>query len=203
MVLDHISTRTYSSEPNSVLNKLLNHIKTIGGRVMGSAYSHAALRTRNHALIFNLGLPSIFLTLNPADIHSPVALYFAVANTWSTPSRLTRDNIYAAISTMDLSGFKQNIYESGILSTSMKELSSSSIFHASPSANILLQTPTHDRLKSVTNASHNVSKLIPAWLPTPNPSSLNFAAQFRADVVQLVEANNIHKHSDTCLDNRS
>ncbi|CAM4985043.1 unnamed protein product [Rotaria socialis] len=328
MALDHISTRTYSSEPNSVLKKLLNHIKTIGGRVMGSAYSRAALRTRIHALIFNLGLPSIFLTLNPADIHSPVALYFAgvniyldnirieqlmttykraetiashpvatakffnflitnildtmivggvlgavkayfgtvenqgrgslhlhlliwldndmkpvdmkenirntdfreklkaylediikedldqfkdeyvfenfdVANTWSTPSRLTRDNIYAAISTMDLSGFKQNIYESGILSTSMKELSSSSIFHASPSANILLQTPTHDRLKSVTNASHNVSKLIPAWLPTPNPSSLNFAAQFRADVVQLVEANNIHKHSDTCLDNRS
>ncbi|CAF4871899.1 unnamed protein product, partial [Rotaria magnacalcarata] len=80
MALDHISKRTYSSEPNSVLNKLLNHIKTIGGRVMGSAYSHAALRTRIHALIFNQGLPSIFLTLNPADIHSPVALYFAGVN---------------------------------------------------------------------------------------------------------------------------
>ncbi|CAF5068049.1 unnamed protein product, partial [Rotaria magnacalcarata] len=63
---------------------------------------------------------------------------------------------------MDLSGFKQNIYE------------------------------------PVTNASHNVSKLIPACLPTPNSSSPNFAARFRADVVQLVEANNIHKHSDTC-----
>ncbi|CAF4213337.1 unnamed protein product, partial [Rotaria magnacalcarata] len=286
MAVDHISKRTYSSEPNSVLNKLLNHIKTIGGRVMGSAYSRAALRTRIHALIFNQDLPSIFLTLNPADIHSPVALYFAgvnvdldnirieqlmttykraetiashpvatakffhllitnildtmivgdvlgpvkayfgtvenqgrediikedldqfkdeyvfenfdVANTWSTPPRLTRDSIYAAISTTDLSGFKQNIYESGILSTPMKELSSSSIFHDSPSPNKLLQTPTHDRLKSVTYASHNVSKLIPACLPTPNPSSPNFAARFRADVVQLVEANNIHKHSDTC-----
>ncbi|CAF4316080.1 unnamed protein product, partial [Rotaria magnacalcarata] len=253
---------------------------------MGSAYSRAALRTRIHALIFNQDLPSIFLTLNPADIHSPVALYFAgvnvdldnirieqlmttykraetiashpvatakffhllitnildtmivgdvlgpvkayfgtvenqgrediikedldqfkdeyvfenfdVANTWSTPPRLTRDSIYAAISTTDLSGFKQNIYESGILSTPMKELSSSSIFHDSPSPNKLLQTPTHDRLKSVTYASHNVSKLIPACLPTPNPSSPNFAARFRADVVQLVEANNIHKHSDTC-----
>ncbi|CAF4299995.1 unnamed protein product, partial [Rotaria magnacalcarata] len=73
---------------------------------------------------------------------------FDVANTWSTPPRLTRDNIYVAISTMDLSGFKQNIYESGILSTPMKELSSSSIFHASPLPNKLLQTPTHDRLKS-------------------------------------------------------
>ncbi|CAF1691903.1 unnamed protein product, partial [Adineta ricciae] len=30
-----------------------------------------------HALIFYQGLPRIFLTLNPADIHSPVALFFA------------------------------------------------------------------------------------------------------------------------------
>ncbi|CAF3623605.1 unnamed protein product [Rotaria socialis] len=47
---------------------------------MGSAYSRAALRIRIHALIFNQGLPSIFLTLDPADIHSPVALYFAGVN---------------------------------------------------------------------------------------------------------------------------
>lgn len=44
---------------------------------MGSAYSRAALRTQVHALIFNQGLPSIFMTINPADIHSRVALYFA------------------------------------------------------------------------------------------------------------------------------
>jgi hypothetical protein len=64
-------------ESNNALNKLLNHIKTIGGRVMGSTYSRTALRTQIHALIYNQGLPSIFLTLNPADIHSPIALYFA------------------------------------------------------------------------------------------------------------------------------
>ena len=75
--LNHTSTRRSNVESNDALNKLLNHIKTIGGRVMGSSYSRAALRTKTHALIFNQGLPSIFLTLNPADIHSPVALYFA------------------------------------------------------------------------------------------------------------------------------
>ncbi len=48
------------------------------------------------------------------------------------------------------------------------------------------------------NILHNQSKLIPACLPTPNPSSQDFAARFRADVVQLVEASNVHKHSDTC-----
>ena len=62
---------------NSTSNKLLNHIKTIGDRVIGSAYSCVALRTRIHALIYNQDLPSIFLTLSPVDIHSPVALYFA------------------------------------------------------------------------------------------------------------------------------
>jgi len=75
--LDNNTKRTYNTEANSALNKLLQHIKTVGGRVMGSAYSRTALRTRIHALIFNQGLPSIFLTINPADIHSPVALYFA------------------------------------------------------------------------------------------------------------------------------
>ena len=44
---------------------------------MGSAYSRMASRTKIHALIYNESLPHIFLTLNPADIHSPVALYFA------------------------------------------------------------------------------------------------------------------------------
>jgi len=77
MVLDNNTKRTYNTDANSALNKLLQHIKTVGGRVMGSAYSRTALRTRIHALIFNQGLPSIFLTINPADIHSPVALYFA------------------------------------------------------------------------------------------------------------------------------
>lgn len=77
MALKLNSTNGQHSESNRSLNKLLQHIKTIGGRVMGSAYSRTALRTRLHALIFNQGLPSIFLTLNPADIHSPVVLYFA------------------------------------------------------------------------------------------------------------------------------
>ena len=56
---------------------LLQQIKTVGGHVMGSAHSRAALRTQIHALVFNQGLPSIFMTINPADIHSRIALYFA------------------------------------------------------------------------------------------------------------------------------
>ena len=55
----------------------MKHIRVISGHVMGSAHSRSALRTKIHALCFNLGLPSLFVTINPADIHSPVALYFS------------------------------------------------------------------------------------------------------------------------------
>ncbi|CAF3407623.1 unnamed protein product [Rotaria socialis] len=55
----------------------MKHIKVVGGHVMGSAHSRSALRTKIHSLCFNLGLPSLFVTINPVDIHSPVALYFA------------------------------------------------------------------------------------------------------------------------------
>ncbi|CAF1442322.1 unnamed protein product [Adineta steineri] len=86
--LKNISTRTYNKGSNKALGKLVNHIKTIGGRVMGSAYSRTSLRTHLHAMIFNQSLPNIFLTLNPADIHSPVALY-------SAGVKLDLDNVQA------------------------------------------------------------------------------------------------------------
>ncbi|CAF1331175.1 unnamed protein product [Adineta steineri] len=356
--LENISKKTYNSESNSALNKLLNHIKTIGGRVMGSAYLRTALRTRIHSLIYNQCLPNIFMTLNPADIHSPVALYFAgvkldldniqmeqllntykraeiiashpvatakffhllitniletiivdgvlgpikayfgtvesqgrgslhlhlliwldhdmkpadikeqvqnstfreklkvylediikeyldefkdkyvfessdVSRSFNTPTQLSRDNIYAALRTIDLAGLEENTNEHGIQSTPTKERSSPSILYASPpnlygsppnlhgspsipyasppnlhgspttsngssSRHTSLQTPTHGRSKSVDNVLHNQSNVIPACLPTPNPSSPNFASRFRADVVRVVEASNIHNHTDTC-----
>ncbi|CAF1375645.1 unnamed protein product [Rotaria sordida] len=321
--LDNNSKRVYNSASNNALNKLLQHIKTIGGWVMGSAYSRTALRTKIHALIYNQGLPGIFLTLNPADIHSPVALYFAgvkidldniqngqlmdtykraeiiashpvatakffhalitnildtmiiggvlgpvkayfgtvesqgrgslhlhlliwldhdmkpadmkqkiqnadfreklkayleniikedldefkdkqvfenlnVPRSFDTPPRLSQDNIYAALRTIDLTGLAENINKSPVWSTPIKQQLSPSIPYASPLLNKSLQTPTHDRPTSIMNVLHNQSNINPACLPTPNPSLPNFAARFRADVVQLVETDNKHKHTDTC-----
>ncbi|CAF4393037.1 unnamed protein product [Rotaria sp. Silwood2] len=296
MALDNNSKRTYNTGSNSALNKLLQHIKTVGGRVMGSAYSRTALRTRIHALIFNQGLPSIFLTLNPADTHSPVALYFAgvklnldnvqneqlmdtyrraeiiashpvgtakffhllIANIldtmimggvlgpvkayfgtvesqgrgslhlhlliwldhdmkpadmkekiqdatflvpWSfnTPTRLSQDNIYTALRTIDLTGFAENTDKFPIPSTPAKQYQSSpSISYRSPIVTPLPQTPAHDRSTIDMNISYNQLNLLPACLPTPNPSSPNFISRFRADVTQLVESGNTHKHSDRC-----
>ena len=72
--------KTNVQSHNPHVHALLNQIKAIGGKVMGSAHSRSALRSQIHALIFNQGLPSIFLTINPADINSRVALYFAGVN---------------------------------------------------------------------------------------------------------------------------
>ena len=72
-----VTKKAFSLASNPRINMLMRQIRTVGGNVMGSAYSRAALRTQIHALIFNQGLPSIFMTVNPTDIHSRVALYFA------------------------------------------------------------------------------------------------------------------------------
>jgi hypothetical protein len=66
-----------ASNRNPQVSALLSQVKAVGGKVMGSIQSRSALRNQIHGLIFNQGLPSIFLTINPADINSRVALYFA------------------------------------------------------------------------------------------------------------------------------
>ncbi|CAF3784104.1 unnamed protein product [Rotaria sordida] len=136
----------------------------------------------------------------------PIKAYFGtvvsqgrVPRSWNTPPRLSRDNIYVVLSTMNLTGLQQNIYgPNNIISTLFKVQFVPSILHVSALPNKLLQTPTRNQSTFVINASYNESKVIPACLSTPNPSSPNFASRFRADIVQLVEASNIHKHSDTC-----
>ena len=75
--LGNISKGTYMKVSDEKIGALIKHIKVVGGHVMGSAHMRSILRTKIHALCFNIGLPSLFVTINPADIHSPVALYFA------------------------------------------------------------------------------------------------------------------------------
>lgn len=77
---DFEKNKTNVKTHNPQVNALLSQVKAVGGKVMGSAYSRSALRSQIHGLIFNQGLPSIFLTINPADINSRVALYFAGVN---------------------------------------------------------------------------------------------------------------------------
>ena len=72
--------RISASSRNPQINALLSQVKAVGGRVIGSAHSRFALRNEIHGLVFNQGLPSIFLTINPGDINSRIALHFAEVN---------------------------------------------------------------------------------------------------------------------------
>ena len=78
--LVNISKGVYSNTVDQKISTLMKHIRIIGGHVQGSAHSRSSLRTKIHSLCFYLGLPSLFVTINPDDIHSPVALYFAGIN---------------------------------------------------------------------------------------------------------------------------
>lgn len=62
---------------NENVNRLIKQVKAVGGNVPGGVQARSRLRQNIHSLIYCKGLPSIFLTINPADTHSPVALYLA------------------------------------------------------------------------------------------------------------------------------
>lgn len=56
---------------NPDVNRLVKQVKAVGGNVQ----ARSKLRVNLHSLIYNRGLPHIFLTINPADTCNPVALY--------------------------------------------------------------------------------------------------------------------------------
>ncbi len=68
MTLTSIARNKSSYNTNSRINMLMNQIRTVGGHVMGSGYSRSHLRVQIHALIYNQGLPSIFMTINPTTL---------------------------------------------------------------------------------------------------------------------------------------
>lgn len=79
-VLKHDTKKKYPKKKDSKFQTLMQQIKTVGGRVKGSNFSRAKCKNEIHAVIYEKGLPNIFLTINPADIHNRVALYFAGVN---------------------------------------------------------------------------------------------------------------------------
>ena len=76
-VLSQIESSASSSHTNPRITTLLKQVKTVAGTVMGSNQSRAKCRVELHAQIFSSGLPSLFITINPCDLHHPLAMKFA------------------------------------------------------------------------------------------------------------------------------
>ncbi|CAM4964548.1 unnamed protein product [Rotaria socialis] len=260
------TSQTFSSITNPRVNMLMKRIRTVGGNVMGSAYSRASLRTQIHALIFNQGLPSIFMTINPADIHSRVALYFAGVDLdldtilpEKIPSTYERAQIIAShrVATARffnvlISSILKCMVEKGVLGpikayfgtvenqgrgslhlhilmwldhdltpSQLKESVKNEEFRNgllgylediikqdlsnfdfdTSETDVPERQHTHiisNNECAISTTESNTSKLIPLIMPTPKPSMPNFALHFKNDIVQLVNSNNIHKHTITC-----
>ena len=80
-------------------------------------------------------MPLNIQTVYKILLYLNIELYFyiLVSSSFNTPTRLSEDNIYGALRTMDLRNFGENTYEYGIQSTPMKGQSSPSIPYGSPS----------------------------------------------------------------------
>ena len=77
IALNQIESNTFTYNSNPRLSILLKQLKTICGSVMGSNQSRANYRVELHSQIFFSGLPNIFMTINPCDLHHPLAMKFA------------------------------------------------------------------------------------------------------------------------------
>ncbi|CAF3469515.1 unnamed protein product, partial [Rotaria sp. Silwood2] len=77
IALDQIESNSNIYTLNPRLSLLLKQLKTVSGSVMGSNQSRSNYRVELHSQIFFSGLPNIFITINPCDLHHPLAMKFA------------------------------------------------------------------------------------------------------------------------------
>ncbi|KAF8957420.1 hypothetical protein BDZ97DRAFT_1670056, partial [Flammula alnicola] len=64
--------RTANSEEERQVLKLMNEVNVVTSYVPGSAAYKVKMRSEIHSLIIEHGLPSFYLTINPADVYHPL-----------------------------------------------------------------------------------------------------------------------------------
>lgn len=62
---------------NCAIVELLKNINIVGEKIVGSQQSRNHLRNELRALTMRDGLSSLFVTINPADLHSPIVMLYA------------------------------------------------------------------------------------------------------------------------------
>ncbi|CAF1433125.1 unnamed protein product, partial [Adineta steineri] len=77
LALNQIESNSYNNQTNLRLTTLMKQLKTVSGSVMGSNQSRSNYRVELHSQIFFSSLPNIFMTINPCDLHHPLAMKFA------------------------------------------------------------------------------------------------------------------------------
>ncbi|RHZ84007.1 hypothetical protein Glove_86g42 [Diversispora epigaea] len=62
---------------NNAVLELLKNVNIVGKKIMGSCQSQHLLRNEIRAVITRDGSPSLFITINPADLHSSIVMMYA------------------------------------------------------------------------------------------------------------------------------
>ncbi|RHZ85950.1 hypothetical protein Glove_58g65 [Diversispora epigaea] len=62
---------------NPAIPELLKNVNSSGPRLMASPQSRTRMRNEIRAVITRDGTPSLFITINPADLHSPIVMMYA------------------------------------------------------------------------------------------------------------------------------
>ncbi|KAJ3558871.1 hypothetical protein NM688_g667 [Phlebia brevispora] len=66
----------YTEEEQRVV-KLMRHVNLVTSTVPGSSSSKVYMRNQIRAMMLQLGMPSFFITINPADTHNPIVKFLA------------------------------------------------------------------------------------------------------------------------------
>lgn len=95
-------------EERKVLN-LMKEVNTISSHVPGSSASRVVMRNEIRALTMKVGLPSFYITVNPADIYNPIVNFLAgkdidldallpeqVPNSWEQSILIAKNPVIAA-----------------------------------------------------------------------------------------------------------
>ena len=98
----------HDDEEWKVLN-LMKEVNTISSHIPGSSASRIAMRNEIRALTMKVGLPSFFITINPADIYNPIVKFLAgeeinldallpeqVPNSWEQSILIAKNPVVAA-----------------------------------------------------------------------------------------------------------
>ena len=71
---------TTNNEEECKILELIKQVKTVMGNVPASSASRVVMRNEIRALMIEKGMPSFFITINPADIYNPLVNFLGGAD---------------------------------------------------------------------------------------------------------------------------
>lgn len=78
--LEETGTLTANDDEERLVLRLMKEVNVVSRHVPASSASKVAMRNEIRGMMMHLGLPSFYITINPADIYNPIVRYLAGEN---------------------------------------------------------------------------------------------------------------------------